>query len=215
MEKLITIEEAVKKVKSGMTIMFGGFLTAGSANKILEALAETDVKDLTIIGNDSAYAGKGIGCLISKKKVKKAIISYNGANTDAVEQFNNKEMEIEFSPQGTLAERVRCGGAGLGGVITPTGIGTIVEEGKQKITLNGKEYLIEMPLHADVAILGASICDESGNLVYKGTTQNFNPMMATAADVVIVEAKNIVKTGSIPMEQVHTPALFVDYIVQG
>lgn len=215
MEKLITIEEAVKKVKSGMTIMFGGFLTAGSANKILEALAQTDVKDLTVIGNDSAYAGKGIGCLISKKMVKKAIISYNGANAEAIEQFNNKELEIEFSPQGTLAERVRSGGAGLGGVLTPTGIGTIVEEGKQKITVDGKEFLVEKPLHADIALLGASICDESGNLVYNGTTQNFNPMMATAADVVIVEAKKIVKTGSIPMQQVHTPALFVDYIVQG
>lgn len=215
MEKIISIDEAVSKIKSGMTIMFGGFLTAGSANKILEALSKTDVKDLTIIGNDSAYAGKGAGCLITNRMVKKLITSYNGANTDSLDQFNKNEIEIEFVPQGTLAERIRSGGAGLGGVLTPTGIGTIVEKGKQKLTVDGKEYLVEKPLRADVAILGASIADESGNLVYKGTTQNFNPMMATAADIVIVEAKKIVETGTITMEQVHTPALFVDFIVQG
>lgn len=214
MKKLITIEEAVAKIKDGMTIMVGGFLSAGSANKIIAALAQSNVKDLTIICNDAAYVDKGDGMLISAKKVKKLIASHIGTNPAAVEQFNNKEMEIQFVPQGTLAECIRAAGAGLGGVLTPTGIGTIIEEGKEKIMVDGKEYLLEKPIHADVALLGANIADESGNLIYKGTTQNFNTMMATAADLVIAEVQEFVKTGAIPMEQVHTPALFVDYMVQ-
>ena len=185
MKKLISVEEAAAMVKDGMTIMVGGFLAAGSANKILEAIAKSDVKDLTIICNDAAYPEKGSG-----------------------------EMDIEFVPQGTLAERIRAAGAGLGGVLTPTGIGTVIEEGKEKLTIQGKEYLLEMPLHADIALLGANLGDESGNLVYYGTTQNFNPMMATAADLVIAEVQKIVPVGEIPMENVRTQALFVDYMVQ-
>lgn len=214
MKKLISVEEAVAKIKDGMTIMVGGFLSAGSANKIIAALAQSNVKNLTIICNDAAYVDKGDGMLISAKKVKKLIASHIGTNPAAIEQFNNKEMEIQFVPQGTLAECIRAAGAGLGGVLTPTGIGTIIEEGKEKITVDGKEYLLEKPIHADVALLGATIADESGNLIYKGTTQNFNTMMATAADLVIAEVQQIVKVGEIPMEQVHTPALFVDYMVQ-
>ncbi len=214
MKKLISVEEAVAKIKDGMTIMVGGFLSAGSANKILADLDKSNVKDLTIICNDAAYVDKGDGMLISAKKVKKLIASHIGTNPSAIEQFHNKEMEIQFVPQGTLAECIRAAGAGLGGVLTPTGIGTIMEEGKEKITVDGKEYLLEKPIHADVALLGANIADENGNLIYKGTTQNFNPMMATAADLVIAEVQKIVKTGEIPMEQVHTPALFVDYMVQ-
>ena len=126
--------------------------------------------------------------------------------------MNSGELEIEFSPQGTLAERVRAAGAGLGGVLTTTGMGTVVAEGKQTVVVDGKEYLLEKPLKADIALLGATLSDEDGNLVYVGTTQNFNPLMATAADVVIVEAEKVVKTGEIAPEQVHTPAIFVDYI---
>lgn len=214
MSKIITVEEAVSKVKSGMTLMIGGFLAAGTPNKIVEALSKTDVKDLTIIANDTAYPDKGIGLLISNKQVKKVIASHIGTNPNTIQQFNDKELVVEFSPQGTLAERIRCGGAGLGGVLTPTGLGTVVEEGKEKVMVDGKEYLLEKPLHADIALLGANIADESGNLIYKGTTQNFNPMMATAADVVIAEAQEIVNTGDIPMENVHTPGIYVDYIVK-
>lgn len=214
MKKLVSIEDALSKIKSGMTIMIGGFLSAGSANRLLEEISKSDITDLTVICNDSAYPEKGIGVLIASKKVKKAIVSHIGSNKCAIEQLNNKEMEIEFVPQGTLAERIRVGGAGLGGVLTPTGLGTIIEEGKQKLTIDGKEYLLEKPLRADIALLGASIADESGNLVYKGTTQNFNRVMATAADLVIAEVKEIVKVGEIPMEQVHTPALFVDFMVK-
>ncbi|HOE39031.1 MAG TPA: CoA transferase subunit A [Bacteroidales bacterium] len=214
MNKIITIEEAVKKINDGMTIMIGGFLAAGSPHAIIKGLVEKNVKNLTLIVNDTGFADKGIGLLISNRQVKKVIASHIGTNTATLEQFNNKELEIEFVPQGTLAERVRCGGAGLGGVLTPTGLGTVVEEGKQVINVNGKDYLLETALRADVALIGASIADESGNLYYKGTTQNFNPLMATAADLVIAETKEMVKIGEIAMENVHTPALFVDYIVK-
>ncbi|MBQ9508684.1 MAG: CoA transferase subunit A [Bacteroidales bacterium] len=215
MDKFITVDEAVAKIKSGMTLMIGGFLAAGTPNKIVEALSKTDVKDLTIIANDTAYPDKGIGLLITNKQVKKVIASHIGTNPNTIQQLNDKELIVEFSPQGTLAERIRCGGAGLGGVLTPTGIGTVVEEGKQKLTIDGKEYLLEKPLHADIALIGANIADETGNLIYKGTTQNFNPMMATAADLVIAEAQEVVKTGEIPMENVHTPGIYVNFIVRG
>ncbi|MDR2868361.1 MAG: 3-oxoacid CoA-transferase subunit A [Bacteroidales bacterium] len=213
MAKKITVEQAADMIKDGMTIMVGGFLSVGSAHKILAAISRKEVKNLTIIANDTGYPDRGVGILVVAKQVKKAIVSHIGTNPTTIEQYNNKEIEVVFVPQGTLAERVRCGGAGLGGVLTPTGIGTIVEEGKQKLVVEGKEYLLETPLHADIALIGANICDESGNCVYLGTTRNFNPMMATAANVVIVEAEKMVKTGEIPAEHVHTPALFVDYIV--
>ena len=215
MNKQITLEQAVEKVHDGMTIMIGGFLGVGSPVQIIDALVAKGVKDLTIIANDTAYPDKGIGLLITNKQVKKVIASHIGTNPNTIQQLNDKELIVEFSPQGTLAERIRCGGAGLGGVLTPTGIGTVVEEGKQKLTIDGKEYLLEKPLHADIALIGANIADETGNLIYKGTTQNFNPMMATAADLVIAEAQEVVKTGEIPMENVHTPGIYVNYIVRG
>ena len=201
-------------VKDGMTIMIGGFLAAGSALKVIEAIAEGPAKDLTIICNDASYPDRGSGRLIAAGKVKKLIASHIGTNPLAVEGLNNKTLEIEFVPQGSLAEKVRAGGAGLGGVLTPTGLGTIIAEGKEVVTVDGKEFLLEKPLHADLALLGASKSDADGNLIYRGTTNNFNPMMATAADLVIAEAKEIVPVGEILPEQVHTPALFVDYLVQ-
>jgi acetate CoA/acetoacetate CoA-transferase alpha subunit len=214
MNKIISVEEAVAKIKDGMTVMIGGFMAAGTPHKIIDALSKSKIKDLTVICNDTAFPDKGIGILVTNKQVKKIIASHIGTNPNTIEQFNNKELEVQFVPQGTLAEQVRCGGAGLGGFLTPTGIGTVVEEGKQKMTIDGKEYLLELPLRADVALLGANIGDESGNLLYKGTTQNFNPMMATAADLVIAEVEELVETGKIPMENVHTPAIFVNYIVR-
>jgi len=197
-----------------MTLMIGGFLSTGSPNKILKLLAESEVSDLTIICNDTAFPDKGIGLLIAAKKVKKVISSYIGANPLTIEQFNNKELEVIFVPQGTLAEQVRCGGSGLGGVLTPTGLGTVVAEGKQVITLDGKDYLLEKALHGDVALIGASVADFSGNLHYKGTTQNFNPLMAMACDTVIAEVEELVPTGNIPMENVHTQGVVVDFLVQ-
>ncbi len=214
MSKIISMAEAISKVEDGMTIMIGGFMSAGTPNAMMAELVKKNVKNLTVICNDTGFADKGIGLLISNKQIKKVIASHIGTNTSTIEQLNNKEIEVVFVPQGTLIERIRCGGAGLGGVLTPTGLGTVVENGKQIINVEGKDYLLETALRADLALIGASIADEAGNLYYKGTTQNFNPMMATAADTVIVEAKEIVKTGDIPMENIHTQALFVDYIVK-
>lgn len=212
MNKRISLQDAVLKVKDGMTVMVGGFLGAGSPHAILDGLVKSGVKDLTLICNDTAFADVAHGKLITNRQVKKVIVSHIGTNPNTSEQMNAGELMVEFSPQGTLAERVRAAGAGLGGVLTATGLGTVVADGKEVVTIDGKEYLLEKPLRADVALLGATLADEAGNLVYKGTTQNFNPLMATAADLVIVEAENLVKTGGIAPECVHTPAIFVDYI---
>ncbi len=212
MDKRISLQDAVSKVKDGMVVMVGGFLGAGSPIAILDALAESGVKDLTLICNDTAYADVAHGKLITNKQVKKLIVSHIGTNPHTSEQMNSGELKIEFSPQGTLAERIRAAGAGLGGVLTTTGMGTVVAEGKETVVVDGKTYLLEKPLKADVALIGATVADESGNLVYVGTTQNFNPLMATAADLVIAEAEKVVKVGEIAPEAVHTPAMFVDYI---
>ena len=214
MKKLITMDVAVSKLTDGMQIMIGGFLAAGTPNSMVKALVESGIKDLTIVCNDTSFADKGLGMLIANKQVKKVVTSHIGTNKATIEQYNNKEIEVEFVPQGTLAERIRCGGSGLGGVLTPTGVGTVAQEGKQVINLEGKDYLLETALRADVALIGASIADEEGNLFYRGTTQNFNPLMAMAANLVIAEAQEIVKTGGITMETVHTQAIFVDYVVK-
>jgi 3-oxoacid CoA-transferase, A subunit len=213
MSKFISIEEAVVKVKDGMTIMIAGFLANGTPNKIVDALAKSNVKNLTLICNDTAYPDRGVGQLITNKQVRKVITSHIGTNSSSSEQYNSGELEIEFCPQGTLAERVRAGGNGLGGVLTQTGLGTLVAEGKPVIEVDGKSYLLEKPLRADLALIRASQGDKSGNLVYHGTSQNFNPMMALAADLVIAEIENLVEIGSIEPENVRTPAMFVHHIV--
>ena len=214
MAKIISLEEAVSHVDSGMTVMIGGFLGNGSPKRIIDLLVQKPIKDLTLICNDSATPEVGLGKLIANKQVKKIITSYIGMNPVCNEQMNAGELEVEFVPQGTLAERVRCGGSGLGGVLTCTGVGTLVAEGKQHITVDGIEYLLELPLRADIALIGATCGDKSGNLQYKGTSQNFNPLMAMAADLVIAEVENLVETGEIAPELVHTPAIFVDEIVK-
>lgn len=214
MNKFISLNDAVAKIKDGMTVMIGGFLANGSPEKLIDALVESGVKDLTVIANDTAYPDKGLGKLLVNGQIKKLIVSYIGATPQASEKMNSGEIEIEFVPQGTLAERVRAGGSGLGGFLTPTGLGTVVAEGKEIINVDGKDYLLEKPLHADVAIIGASVADKKGNLVYHGTSRNFNPLMATAADLVIVEPKKVVEIGEIEPENVHTPAILVDYILE-
>lgn len=212
MKKEITLEDAVSKIKDGMTVMVGGFLAAGGPLTIIDAMVEKGVKDLTVICNDTAFPDKSLGKLIVNHQIKKMIVTHIGTNPETANQMNAGELEVEFVPQGTLAERIRAKGAGLGGVLTQTGLGTMVAEGKEIVVVDGKEYLLEKPLGADVAILGASIADEAGNLIYNGTTQNFNPLMATAAEIVIVEANKVVKTGELAPESVHTPGIFVDYI---
>lgn len=214
MNKIITVSEAVSKISDGMTVMVGGFLGAGAPERIIDALVEKGVKNLTLICNDTAFPDKSLGKLIVNRQVSHVIVSHIGTNPETIAQMNAGELKVDLIPQGTLAEKIRAKGAGLGAVVTPTGIGTIVAEGKQTMVIDGREYLVEMPLGADVAILGASISDESGNLVYRGTTKNFNPIMAMAAEVVIAEPLEIVPTGAIEPEAVHTPNIFVDFIVK-
>lgn len=212
-KKLISYSEAAAKVKDGMTVMIGGFLGHGTPEGIIDELVKSGVKDLTLIVNDSGFPDKGCGKLVSNRQVKKLIVSHIGTNPDSGKMMNSGEMEIEFSPQGTLAERIRSGGSGLGGVLTPVGLGTVIEEGKETIQVDGKKFLLEKPLRADVALVRASIGDEWGNLTYKGTMQNFNPLMAMAADTVIAEVDDMVAVGSLSCECVHTPYIFVNFIV--
>lgn len=214
MNKFITASEAASHIKDGMTIMVGGFLANGSPLGIIAEIEKCGAKNLTVICNDTAYADRGVGRLVASGQVSKVIVSHIGTNPVTVDKMNSGEIIVEFSPQGTLAERIRSGGAGLGGVLTPTGLGTVVAQGKEVVTVDGHQYLLEKPLRADVAIISGSICDEQGNIVYKGTTQNFNPMMATAADLVIAEVEEVVPTGTIEMERVHTPHIFIDKIVK-
>lgn len=210
--KTVTAEQAVSGIKDGAVIMFGGFLGCGTPEVLIDALLEKGVKDITVICNDTATPTTGVGRLVAAKRVRKVIASHIGTNPETGAQINSGETEVELIPQGTLAERIRCAGYGLGGVLTPTGLGTEAEKGKEVIVSDGKSYLLEKPLKADFAILGASLADKSGNLFFKGTTKNFQPLMATAADTVIVYAEKLVETGEIDPDTVDTPGIFVDYI---
>lgn len=212
--KFISAQEAASMVKDGMTLMIGGFLGVGSPTSIINKIVESGVKNLTIICNDTAFPDRGIGLLVANKQVKKIITSHIGTNPSTIEQFNNKEVDIEFNPQGNLVERIRCAGAGLGGALTPTGIGTIVQDGKQIVKVDGIDYILEKPLRADIALIGASVSDTIGNLTYKGSSQNFNPIMATAAKIVVVEAEEVVEVGQICPDNVRTQSIFVTHIVK-
>ena len=213
-------------IPDGATIMYGGFLGCGSAHHIIEALAQKGTKDLTIIGNDCGMAtgpnGEefyGVAKLVHNHQVKHVIATHVGMTPDVGTQgMVDKTLTVDLIPQGTLAEMIRAGGAGLGGVLTPTGVGTIVEDsplclGKQ--TIHGKDYLLMDALHADVALIAGSRVDPEGNVWYRGATSNFNLVMATAADTVIVEAEEIVSRGAIPPEDVRTSGIYVDYVVKG
>lgn len=212
MKKNISLKDAVAMIKDGSSIMVGGFLGCGAPSQIIDALVESGVKDLTIICNDTVFDGKGWSKLIENHQVKEIYATYIGGSKASIQQMNEGLLKMNLVPQGTLAEKIRAKGAGLGGFLTPTGMGTVVAEGKKVINVQGKDYLLEEPIGADFALIKGSIVDESGNIFYRGTTKNFNPMMAQAADTVIVEAEKVVKVGEIEPECVHTPALFVDYI---
>lgn len=201
--------------KDGMTIMIGGFLGCGTPHKIIDLLIDLNVKELTIICNDTSFVDRGIGRLVVNRQVKKVMTSHIGTNSETGRLMNEGLMEVELIPQGTLIERIRAGGSGLGGVLTPTGVGTMVEEGKQKVVVNGKEYLIELPLKADLSIIRGTIVDEFGNTFYKGTTRNFNPIIAMASEKVIVEAEKLVKVGELNPDYVITPGVLIDYIIEG
>jgi acetate CoA/acetoacetate CoA-transferase alpha subunit len=212
--KIKTLEEAYAQFKDNQVIMIGGFLATGTPENLVDGLIEKGVKNLTVIGNDTSFVDRGIGRLVVNKQVKKCIVSHIGTNKETGRQMTAGEMEVELVPQGTLAERIRSAGAGLGGFLTPTGVGTIVEEGKQRLTVNGKDYLLELPLKADIALLKAYKADKSGNLVFRIAARNFNPLMALAADLVIVEAEQIVEVGELNPDEVVTPGTLVDMIVK-
>lgn len=215
MSKVTTIEQALATVKDGKTVMIGGFLAVGTPEILMDALIAQGTKNLTVIANDTGFPDKGIGKLVVNHRLSKAIVSHIGTNPETGRQMNAGELQVELVPQGTLAERIRAGGAGLGGVLTPTGLGTIVAEGKDIINVDGKDFLLEKRLKADVALIKAHTADVAGNLLFHRSARNFNPLMAMAADVVIVQAENIVEEGRIDPDQVMTPGILVDWIVQG
>ena len=213
--KVIKKEEAIALINDESTLMIGGFLGCGTPEKLIDELIASGKKGFTVIANDTAFPDKGIGKLIVSKLVNKVIASHIGTNPETQRQMIEGELEVELVPQGTLAERVRAGGVGLGGILTPTGVGTVVEDGKQKVVIADKEYLLELPLRADYALLKAKRADYYGNLEFSLTARNFNPLMAMAAENVIVEVEEIVPVGSIPPDSVHIPGVLVNYVVVG
>jgi acetate CoA/acetoacetate CoA-transferase alpha subunit len=200
-------------IPDGASLMIGGFMAVGTPERIMDEIVRQNKRDLTVIANDTAARGKGIGKLVQAKLVRKLIASHIGINPETQRQMMAGEMEVELVPQGTLIERIRAGGHGLGGILTQTGIGTSVENNKQRIQVNGKSYLLEVALRADYALVHAFVADYLGNLGYALTARNFNPIIAMAADTVIACADNIVPIGVLPPDQVATPAPVVDYLV--
>jgi len=214
MNKIISVQEAVSKIHDNDTIMIGGFMSCGTPDILIDEIISQKRENLNVIANDAGSQGRGIGKLITNNVIKKIQVSHIGLNPEAGEQMNIGKLEVNLIPQGSLVEMIRAAGAGLGGILTPTGIGTEVEEGKIKINIKGIDYLIELPLKADVALIKGSVVDKSGNIFYNATTKNFNPIMATAAKIVIVAAEKIVEVGELDPNHVMTPNIFIDYIVR-
>ncbi len=212
MNKIIKRDQLKDFVFDGMSIMVGGFMAVGTPEELMDELVKINVKDLTIICNDAGFVDKGVGKLISNGQVKKLIASHIGLNPMSGQLMSEGKLDVDLRPQGTLAEQIRAGGAGLGGILTPTGIGTVVEEGKQVISLEGKNYLLEPALKADLALLLGDKVDKFGNITYSKTTRNFNPIMATATKHVIVQARKVVE--EINPDHILTPHIFVDNIVE-
>lgn len=212
-QKVISVQKAASLIKNGSSIMIGGFLQCGTPTQVIEEILKNEIKDLTLIANDTSFPGKDRGKLIVEKRIKKAVVSHIGTNPETGRQMHENELIVELVPQGTLAERIHAGGAGLGGFLTPTGIGTIVQDQKQIIQIDSKNYILEKPLRADVALIYGSKVDCFGNVSFYGTTRNFNPLMAMAADIVIVEADTYSEEALDPNE-VIIPGLFIDYIVK-
>ncbi len=215
MTKITTMREAAAMITDGMTVMAGGFMGCGNAHHLVQAIIEAGARHLTLISNDASVPGYGIAKLVEQKRLRKLITSHVGLNPAVGVHMNSGELEVELVPQGTLVERIRAGGAGLGGILTPTGLGTPVAKDKQLITVDGRTYLLELPLRADIALINGYRVDPFGNIWYRGDARNFNPVMATAADFVIVEADHLVALGDIPPEDVVTPGVLVDVIVEG
>jgi acetate CoA/acetoacetate CoA-transferase alpha subunit len=211
--KTVSVEDAVAMIPEGATLMIGGFMGVGSPERVIDELVRQRKRNLTVIANDTAVPGRGIGKLVDAGLVRRTIASHIGLNPETQRQMIAGKMAVDLIPQGTLIERIRAGGCGLGGVLTPTGIGTVVEEGKQRIELDGKSFLVETALHADFALINALLADYLGNLAYALTARNFNPVIAMAAEITIVTADNIVPIGVIAPDHVVTPAPLVDFLV--
>lgn len=214
MKRALDLEHAVALIPDGAILHVGGFMGVGSPHRLLAALAESGRKGLTVIANDTAKPGVGIGLLVSAGAVSHVIASHIGLNPETQAQMIAGALKVDLVPQGTLVERIRCAGVGLGGALTRTGLGTEVEEGKQVVEVDGQRWLLETPLRADFALIGARHCDYVGNLDYTLTAHNFNPIMAMAADTVIVEPDEIVPVGVIPPDAVKTPGVLVDHVVR-
>ena len=213
--KAASVEEALTHIRNGQTIMLSGFTNVGSPNKFIVKMAEAGITDIDLISNDAGNDHTdGIGTLICQHRVRRLTASHVGLNPKVAEQMNDGTLEVVLVPQGTLAERIRCGATGLGGVLPPTGIGTVVAEGKQVIQVDGRDYLLEKPLHAEVAVVKAWKADTSGNLVYRRAGRNFNPLMAMAADFVIAEVEELVEVGQLDPDEVMTPGVCVDLVVK-
>ncbi|HET6414537.1 MAG TPA: CoA transferase subunit A [Anaeromyxobacter sp.] len=216
MNKLVeSADEAVRDVWDGATLMVGGFGLCGNPENLIEALHRKRVKDLVLVSNNCGTTDLGLGILLKARQIRKIVASYVGENKEFERQYLSGELEVELVPQGTLAERIRAGGAGIGGFYTPTGVGTRVAEGKETRTLAGREYLLELPLKADFSLVRARRADPWGNLVFHATTRNFQPMMAAAGKVTIAEAEEIVPLGAIAPDEVHTPGIYVKRLVKG
>jgi acetate CoA/acetoacetate CoA-transferase alpha subunit len=211
--KAVSAEEAVAMIPNGATVMVGGFMGVGAPERLLDELVRQRKSDLILISNDATLPGKGIGKLIDAGLVSRMVASHIGLNPKVQQLMLANQIAVDLVPQGTLAERIRAGGCGLGGVLTPTGIGTTVSEGKRQIEIDGKQFLLETALRAEFALVHAFLADYSGNLTYALTARNFNPIMAMAADTVIVSADNIVPIGVIAPDHVMTPAPLVDYLI--
>jgi acetate CoA/acetoacetate CoA-transferase alpha subunit len=209
----LSAEDAVARIPDGASLMIGGFMAVGTPEALVDELVRQGKRELTVIANDTALPGRGIAKLITAKLVRKVIASHIGLNPETQQMMLSGEMEVQLVPQGTLIERIRAGGYGLGGILTPTGVGTAVEEGKRKIEVDGRAFLLETALRADFALVQAFLADYLGNLTYALTARNFNPVIAMAAETVIVSAEHVVPIGMISPDQVMTPAPLVDYLV--
>ncbi len=209
----ISLQEAVARIPDGASLMIGGFMGVGTPERLVDELVRQGKRELCVIANDTARPGMGIGKLVTAGAVRKTITSHIGLNPETQQRMLERSMEVELVPQGTLIERIRAGGFGLGGVLTATGVGTVVEEGKRKLEVDGRAYLLETALRADFALVNAFLADYLGNLSYALTARNFNPVVAMAADTVIATAENIVPVGVISPDAVTTPAPVVDYLV--
>jgi acetate CoA/acetoacetate CoA-transferase alpha subunit len=209
-----SVEDAAALIPDGATLMIGGFMGVGTPEALIDELVRQGRKNLEVIANDTATPGVGVGKLVRAKALRKIVASHIGLNPETQQQMIGGQLEVELVPQGTLVERMRAGGYGLGGVLTPTGVGTVVEEGKRKIEVDGRDYLLETALHADFALIQAFMSDYLGNLVYALTARNFNPVVAMAGNTVIAEVEQIVPVGMISPDHVVTPCVLVDYLVR-